>query len=82
MNFVTPKQYSVSNQSHFIINTKTINQLVKFFPPLSGTEKVKKEYQKKNFMTNHKVDSVKPHANQGENRKPLFSSRLKKIDCV
>ncbi|XP_023330187.1 juvenile hormone acid O-methyltransferase isoform X2 [Eurytemora carolleeae] len=40
MNFVTPKQYSVSNQSHFIINTKTINQLVKFFPPLSGTEKV------------------------------------------
>ena len=46
MNFVTPKQYSVSNQSHFIINTKTINQLVKFFPPLSGTEKVKEQCQK------------------------------------
>ena len=40
MRFVTPHQYSQSSKAHFTINTNAVNQMVKFFPPLSTKDKV------------------------------------------
>ncbi|XP_023331074.1 uncharacterized protein LOC111703382 [Eurytemora carolleeae] len=40
MRFVTPHQYSQSSKAHFTINTNAVNQMVKFFPPLSAKDKV------------------------------------------
>ena len=40
MRFVTPHQYSQSSKAHLTINTNAVNQMVKFFPPLSAKDKV------------------------------------------
>jgi len=40
MKFVTPEQYTNSNNAHLQVNTNAVNQFVKSYPPLTGKEKV------------------------------------------
>lgn len=40
MKFVTPQQYTTSNDAHYVINTNSVNQFLKTYSPLRNTEKV------------------------------------------
>ena len=44
MRFVTPHQYSQSSKAHLTINTNAVNQMVKFFPPLTAKDKVQEVF--------------------------------------
>ena len=53
MRFVTPHQYSQSSKAHLTINTNAVNQMVKFYPPLSAKDKVQGD--KFSILTKDKV---------------------------
>lgn len=40
MKFVTPKQYTASNEAHFLINCNAVNQFTKMYSPLNNREKI------------------------------------------
>ena len=40
MKFVTPSQYTKSNQAHYIINTTAVNDFIKMHPKLSVNDRV------------------------------------------
>ena len=40
MKFVTPSQYTKSNQAHYIINTTAVNEFIKMNPKLGVNDRV------------------------------------------
>jgi len=40
MKFVSPKQYTASNEAHFVINSNAVNQLTKMYSAVSNNHKV------------------------------------------
>ena len=40
MNFISPEKYSKSQESHFVLNQKTVNEFVKIYGALVESDKV------------------------------------------